>query len=100
MSGVGKSTVVARLAQLGYRAIDTDEGGLSVDVHSPAGRERLWREDRIQELLSDESSGTPIHAWQNASKCRSRMPSARIVRHQPGWRSTSPKCALATLSIT
>ena len=54
MSGVGESTVVARLAQLGYRAVDTDEGGLSVDVHSAAGRERLWREDRIQELLSDE----------------------------------------------
>jgi shikimate kinase len=52
MSGVGKSTVVARLAQLGYRAIDTDECGLSVDVHSAAGRERLWREDRIQDLLS------------------------------------------------
>jgi len=54
MSGVGKSTVVARLAQLGYRAIDTDEGGLSVYVHSATGRERLWREDRIQELLSDD----------------------------------------------
>jgi shikimate kinase len=54
MSGVGKSTVVARLAQLGYRAIDTDEGGLSVDVHSAAGRERLWCEDRIQDLLSDD----------------------------------------------
>jgi len=54
MSGVGKSTVVARLAQLGYRAIDTDEGGLSVDVHSAARRERLWREDRIQEVLSDD----------------------------------------------
>jgi shikimate kinase len=54
MSGVGKSTVVARLAQLGYRAIDTDEGGLSVDVYSAAGRERLWREDRIQDLLSDD----------------------------------------------
>ena len=46
--------MVARLAELGYRAIDTDEGGLSVDVHSAAGRERLWSEDRIQELLSDD----------------------------------------------
>jgi dephospho-CoA kinase len=47
LSGVGKSTVVGCLAQLGYRAIDTDEGGLSVDVHSAAGRERLWREDIV-----------------------------------------------------
>jgi shikimate kinase len=54
MSGAGKSTVVACLLQRGYWAIDTDEGGLSVDVHSAAGRERLWREDRIQELLSDD----------------------------------------------
>ena len=42
VSAVGKSTVVGRLAQLGYRAIDTDEGGLAVDVHWAAGRERLW----------------------------------------------------------
>ena len=54
MSGVGKSTVIARLGQLGYPAIDTDEGGLSMDVHSAAGPERVWREDRIQELLSDD----------------------------------------------
>jgi predicted ATPase len=51
MSGVGKSTVVARLAELGYRSIDTDEGGFTVEVRSEAGTERLWREDRLAETV-------------------------------------------------
>ena len=54
MSGTGKSTVVTSLAMLGYKVIDTDYGGFTVDVASGTGRERLWREDRIQVLLSAE----------------------------------------------
>jgi shikimate kinase len=51
MSGTGKSTVVRKLAELGYRTFDTDYNDLSVEVHSADGPERLWREDRIQQLL-------------------------------------------------
>lgn len=52
MSVTGKSTVLRRLAELGYRVIDTDEGGFTVSVQSASGTERLWREDRIQAILS------------------------------------------------
>jgi shikimate kinase len=60
MSGVGKSTVIAGLAARGYLAVDTDQGGLSELVSVPAdeptgldpGRDWVWREERIQDLLS------------------------------------------------
>jgi shikimate kinase len=60
MSGVGKSTVIGELAARGYRAVDTDYGGLSQLVNVPddqltglgSGQDWVWREDRIQELLS------------------------------------------------
>lgn len=62
MSGTGKSTVIQDLAARGYKAVDTDYDGLSelVDVHDDdpttvaPGRDWLWREDRIQELLSTD----------------------------------------------
>ena len=50
MSGTGKSTVIARLGELGYKVVDSDYGGFTVEVDSGTGRERLWREDRIQEV--------------------------------------------------
>ena len=56
MSGTGKSTVVKRLVELGYKAVDSDAGGFTVDVDSETGRERLWREERIQELLSADDA--------------------------------------------
>jgi shikimate kinase len=56
MSGTGKSTVISKLAELGYKAVDSDYGGYTVEVDSEAGRERVWREDRIQELLSAEDA--------------------------------------------
>jgi shikimate kinase len=60
MSGVGKSAVLEELGARGYRAVDTDYGGLSEVVSVPAetetglgpGHDWVWREDRIQELLS------------------------------------------------
>lgn len=52
MSGTGKSTVIGQLASLGYKAIDTDDNGLTVWT----GTEWLWREDRIQRLLSIEDA--------------------------------------------
>jgi shikimate kinase len=48
MSGTGKSTVIRELAARGYRAVDTDDGW---SEPGPDG-EWLWREERIQSLLS------------------------------------------------
>ena len=64
MSGVGKSTVIGELAARGYRAVDTDYGGLSELVEVPddeltglgSGQDWVWREDRIQELLSADDA--------------------------------------------
>ncbi|HEV2073086.1 MAG TPA: AAA family ATPase [Thermomicrobiales bacterium] len=60
MSGTGKSTVIKELSDQGYRAIDTDYDGLSELVAVPddeltglePGQDWVWREDRIQALLS------------------------------------------------
>jgi shikimate kinase len=65
MSGTGKSTVIKELAARGYKAVDTDEDGLSELVSVPddeptgleAGQDWVWREDRIQRLLSDADAG-------------------------------------------
>ncbi|MER5638784.1 AAA family ATPase [Kitasatospora sp. NPDC002227] len=47
MSGVGKSTLLAELAARGYAAVETEDG----DYHEVVDGERLWRRDRIEELL-------------------------------------------------
>lgn len=49
MSGTGKSTVIGELAARGYRAVDMDEPGWS--KYAPDG-DWIWREDRVQALLS------------------------------------------------
>jgi len=51
MSGTGKSSLIARLAELGYRAVDLDEPAWS--EHDEHG-DWIWREDRVQALLSEE----------------------------------------------
>ena len=64
LSGVGKSSVIARLTALGYKAVDTDYGGYFELVESDAAtRERFgaemewrWREDRIAALLDMEDA--------------------------------------------
>ncbi len=64
MSGTGKSTVVQVLIDRGYRAIDTDYGGFSElvsvadeELTGPGpGQDWVWREDRIQDLLSCETA--------------------------------------------
>jgi shikimate kinase len=56
--------VIEELAARGYKAVDTDYHGLTelVDVHGDdpttltPGQDWLWREDRIQELLSTEDA--------------------------------------------
>lgn len=49
MSAVGKSTLVARLRELGHAAIDTDDGYTTESI-GQAG-EVLWLEDRVKALL-------------------------------------------------
>jgi shikimate kinase len=64
MSGTGKSTLIAALAGRGYKAVDTDEDGLSEVVSVPTaeltgldpGQDWVWREDRIQTLLATEDA--------------------------------------------
>ena len=53
MSGVGKSSLLDELAARGYRTVDTDYG----DYHETVDGEWLWREDRIDALLSEEGTG-------------------------------------------
>lgn len=49
MSAVGKSTIVERLSVLGYKAVDTDDGGFSmVDERG----DQHWDVDRIRQLLA------------------------------------------------
>lgn len=71
MSGTGKSTLVRELTARGYQAIDTDYDGWShwVDVrtgrptsppapgeHGWEERDWVWREERMQRLLSTEDA--------------------------------------------
>ena len=67
MSGTGKSTVIGKLAARGYKAVDADGDEFShwVEVEGSAdpfgstvevGRDWVWREDRIQDLLSTQDS--------------------------------------------
>ncbi|MFB7719185.1 AAA family ATPase [Nocardia sp. NPDC056100] len=52
MSGVGKSALLDELAARGYSTVDTDYG----DYHRVVDGERLWREDRIDALLSRDDA--------------------------------------------
>jgi dephospho-CoA kinase len=67
MSGTGKSTLIDELAARGYKAVDADCDEFSewvafVDSPAVAGspveenRDWVWREDRIQQLLSTEDT--------------------------------------------
>jgi shikimate kinase len=65
MSGTGKSTLIAELAARGHKAIDTDADEWSEWAHVSGDSDRsgstaeldwIWREDRIQRLLSTEDT--------------------------------------------
>ena len=62
---MGKSTVVVRLGELGYRAVDLDSPEWSEWVESAdggpsplePGKDWVWREDRVRELLAEDGDG-------------------------------------------
>ena len=67
MSGTGKSTVIGELAAHGYKAVDADTDEYSEWVEVSGGsdeygstvepnRDWVWREDRIEQLLSTEDT--------------------------------------------
>jgi dephospho-CoA kinase len=66
ISGTGKSTVTAALAARGYEAVDADEPEYSelVSVSEGeltglgSGTDWMWREDRIDTLLSSQDAET------------------------------------------
>lgn len=53
MSATGKSAALVELARRGHRVVDTDYG----DWIDEDGRERHWREDRIEALLDQHEEG-------------------------------------------
>ncbi len=53
MSGTGKSTVIGRLADLGYRAVDLDEPAWS--EYDEDG-DWIWQEDLVRHLLEEDDS--------------------------------------------
>src|SRR5690242_13359529 len=56
MSGTGKSSALAALGARGFDVVDTDEHGWSEWSDREDGY--VWREDRIDELLSREGGPT------------------------------------------
>lgn len=67
ISGTGKSTAIVELAACGYKAVDVDSDEFSewAEVADDSGvpgspvepnRDWVWREDRIEELLSTEDA--------------------------------------------
>jgi dephospho-CoA kinase len=80
MSGTGKSTVIRELAARGYKAVDADGDEFSqwVEVEGSSGseiapvggnRDWVWREDRMQDLLSTEDTDVLF-----VSGCAENMP--------------------------
>jgi dephospho-CoA kinase len=55
MSGTGKTTVLERLASLGYKTVETDEPEWLTRA-GPDDWEWIWNEARIQELLDTEDA--------------------------------------------
>src|SRR5689334_10024601 len=56
MSGVGKSSTLARLAERGYDTLDADGDAFTREVRTDSGTERLWIEDRIEAVLASSKA--------------------------------------------
>lgn len=59
MSGTGKSTILERLANKGYKTVDTDYYQLSIQVfnHEQQEYEWIWDEDKIKKVINEHSEG-------------------------------------------
>jgi dephospho-CoA kinase len=55
MSGTGKSSALAELARRGFRAVDTDEPGWTIEDEDGG---RWWDDQRMAQLLADEEGPT------------------------------------------
>jgi dephospho-CoA kinase len=75
MSGTGKSSVIRALADLGYKAIDTDDGWCE---QLPDGRQR-WREDAIAILLATEDADVLFVAGCEENQARFHPQFDRII---------------------
>lgn len=66
MAGTGKSSVIHQLAAQGFEAVDLDSDefshwvevlpGTSEHATPAPGRDWVWREDRVREILANESA--------------------------------------------
>ncbi|GAA2748742.1 AAA family ATPase [Amnibacterium kyonggiense] len=68
MSGAGKSTALAALADRGVETVDTDVPGWIEVVHG----EPLWREDRVRDLLDRPRDGPLVVSGTVANQGRFR----------------------------
>jgi dephospho-CoA kinase len=75
MSGTRKSSLIAELAALGYKAVDTDAGWCEPQ---PDGRQR-WREDAIQALLATEDTDVLFVAGCEENQVRFHSQFDRII---------------------
>jgi len=68
MSGTGKSAIVVALRERGFRAVDLDQPAYSEWIEVPAaapaagspvrpGRDWVWRENEVRELLAADGEG-------------------------------------------
>lgn len=75
MSGTGKSSVIRALGDLGYKAVDTDDGWCE---RLPDGRQR-WREDAIAALLATEDADVLFVAGCEENQVRFHARFDRII---------------------
>ena len=87
MSGVGKSSVIAKLSGLGYKAVDTDYGGYFELVETDEAARRTfggdtewrWRAERITALLDEEDADVLFVSGTSSNQARFYPRFDRIV---------------------
>ena len=95
MSGTGKSSALAELARRGFRTVDTDEPGWTVE---DAEGGRWWDEARVAELLDEEGptlyvSGTVTNQGQFYDRFHAVVllsAPADVLLRRIGARTTNP----------
>jgi broad-specificity NMP kinase len=84
MSGTGESSLIAELAELGYKAVDTDAGWCEPQ---PDSRQR-WREDAIQALLATEDTDVLFVAGCEENQVKFHSQFDHIILLSARWRSS------------